>query len=101
MGRVKINTDKMANDLLSSAKVACDIGNSVRDCASRVDFPYEDYGWWNDVYNNVCECLDCAQRYHNWVSDLSTRFASQIQQSVDEVNGISVEKIQKPKISVN
>lgn len=100
MGRVRIDTDKMSNDLLPCVKSACDIGGAVRDCAGRIYFPYDDYGWWNDVYNNVCECLDSVQRYHNWVVDMSNRFSTQIQQSVDEFNGISVEKIQKPTISV-
>ncbi len=99
MTKVSINTDKISNSLLPTAQNEKNKISSTKRCASRVSMPNGE-NYWGNVTSQLSDCEDKINKYINWINDLKNKVSSGMNNGVDNINKLVVDKVNTSDITV-
>lgn len=99
MTKVSINTDKISNSLLPTAQNEKNKIISAKSCANGVLMPNGET-YLKDITSQLSDCEDKMNKYINWITDLKNKASISMNNGVNNINKITVEKVNTSDIAV-
>lgn len=99
MTKIMVDTEKIGKDLINDVKKTKSYITYAKQTAQKVNFPNDEYDWSN-ITSHISDCEDELNKYINWMNELNKNYKSNINEFIDKLDKIQVDKLEFNNLNV-